>query len=774
MAARLLTAGTISSVGGLTGGDYVGDTVKRIGVLTSGGDAPGMNAAVRAVVRTALDRGAEVYAVYEGYQGMVDGGDRIRKLTWNSVGGILHRGGTVIGSARCADFRTREGRLKAAHNLLEHEIDHLIVVGGDGSLTGANIFRQEWPALVVELAEKKLIRKRVADHHPSLVVVGLVGSIDNDMSGTDMTIGADTALHRITEAVDAIQSTAASHQRTFVVEVMGRACGYLALMSAMATGADWVLIPESPPDVADWEARMCEVLVAGRRAGRRDSIVIVAEGAQDRKGKPITCAYVKSVLEERLGEDVRVTILGHVQRGGAPSAFDRNLSTLLGHAAVEEILSATPHSEPSLIGMRGNRVVRTPLTECLEATAGVAQAIAAHDYDRAMELRGGSFKQAFRTMRTLVRALPHPPEPGQRRLRLAVMHSGGPSPGMNTAARAAIRLGIDKGHIMLGVQNGFKGLVAGELQQMDWMSVNGWVSMGGAELGTNRKVPTEGDFYAIARNLEEHQIDGLLAIGGWSAYEGAFQMYSQRKNFPKFNIPIVCLPATIDNNLPGSELSIGADTALNSIVGAVDKIKQSAVASRRCFVVEVMGRYCGYLALMGGLATGAERVYLHEEGVTLHDLQEDLAGMMSGFRQGKRVALLIRSEGANPFYTTNFMAALFEEEGHDLFDVRQAILGHLQQGGNPMPFDRIQATRLASSCIDYLIEQAAKPKPGGGFIGLEAGRITFHSLEDFLRMVDESCQRPKDEWWMDVRPIAKVLAQPAPHFLHGEETEGSS
>ena len=221
----------------------------RIGVLTSGGDAPGMNAAVRAVVRTALDRGAEVYAIYEGYQGMVEGGDRIRKMTWGSVGGILHQGGTVIGSARCAEFRTREGRRQAARNLLEREIDRLIVIGGDGSLTGANIFRQEWPELLAELVERDEILHEVADRHPNLVIVGLVGSIDNDMYGTDMTIGADTALHRITEAVDAIQSTAASHQRSFVVEVMGRGCGYLALMSGISTGADWVLIPENPPNV---------------------------------------------------------------------------------------------------------------------------------------------------------------------------------------------------------------------------------------------------------------------------------------------------------------------------------------------------------------------------------------------------------------------------------------------------------------------------------------------------------------------------------------------
>jgi len=735
----------------------------RIAVLTSGGDAPGMNAAVRAIVRTALDRRAEVYAVYEGYQGMVEGGQRIRKMSWDSVGGILQRGGTVIGSARCSEFRTREGRRQAARNLLEREIDRLVIIGGDGSLTGANIFRQEWPGLLAELVQRGEILHEVADRHPNLVIVGLVGSIDNDMYGTDMTIGADTALHRITEAVDAIQSTAASHQRTFVVEVMGRGCGYLALMSAISTGADWVLIPESPPDVENWEERMCQVLKAGRQAGRRDSIVIVAEGARDRKGNPISSDYVKNILQERLGEDTRVTILGHVQRGGAPTAFDRNLSTLLGYAAAEEILTAAPDSEPRLIGQRGNRIVRSPLMQCVEQTLGVADTLAARDYEKAMELRGGSFKEAFRTMRTLVRALPHPPKPGQKQFRLAVMHAGGPAPGMNTAVRAAVRLGLDRGQVMLGVKNGFRGLIAGEVQEMDWMSVNGWASMGGAELGTNRKIPDGSDFYAIARNIEELNIQGLLIIGGWSGYEAAYRLYSQRGNFPTFNIPIICLPATINNNLPGSELSIGADTALNSIVEAVDKIKQSAVASRRCFVVEVMGRYCGYLALMGGLATGAERVYLHEEGVTLSDLQRDLDQLIAGFKAGKRLALLIRNETSNPFYTTGFMCALFEEEGKDHFDVRQAILGHLQQGGDPTPFDRIQATRLADKCVEFLIQEAGNAPPGGAFIGFEAGQVKFHSLEDFPRMTEAQHQRPKEQWWMNIRPIARVLAQPAPH-----------
>ena len=317
--------------------------MKRIGVLTSGGDAPGMNAALRAVVRSGLDRGAEVYAIYEGYEGLVRGGDLIHAMSWNSVGGILQQGGTVIGTARSAAFRTREGRLRAVHNMLDCGIDGLVVIGGDGSLTGADILRAEWPGILQELHEHGEITAEQVASYPHLAIVGLVGSIDNDMWGTDITIGADTALHRITEAVDAISSTAASHQRAFVVEVMGRRSGYLALMAALATGADWALIPESPPDVDNWEEKMCEVLAAGRKAGRRDSIVIVAEGAVDRTGNPITADYVRQVLAERLNEDVRVTILGHVQRGGSPSAYDRNMSTLVGVAAVEECSAPRPN-----------------------------------------------------------------------------------------------------------------------------------------------------------------------------------------------------------------------------------------------------------------------------------------------------------------------------------------------------------------------------------------------------------------------------------------------
>ena len=733
--------------------------MKRIAILTSGGDAQGMNAAVRAVVRTALDRGAEIYAIYEGYKGLVDGGEQIRKMDWDSVGGILHQGGTIIGTARCDEFRTREGRRQAALHLMEHGIDGLIVIGGDGSLTGADIFRREWPSLLSELVQSGGLSQEQADAHQNLLVVGIVGSIDNDFSGTEMTIGADSALHRITDAVDAITSTAASHQRTFIVKVMGRNCGYLALYGALATGADWVLIPEAPPDVDNWQEVMLERLKAGTRAGRRDHIVIMAEGAQDRYGNYIGSSDVQRVLEEGLGEEVRTTVLGHVQRGGRPSAYDRNLATLLGHEAVIAVLEARPDDEPVVIGTRANRIIRIPLMESVQKTRQVAEAIKAHDYERAMALRSSSFNDAFRTLKTMVRALPHPPAEGQKRFRIAVFNAGAPAPGMNTAARVAVRLGLDNGHTMLGVNNGFEGLAEGEVREMEWTSVSGWASQGGSVLGTSRKVPKGKDMYAIARTIENHKIDAMLVIGGWNAYEGVYAMLNERQNYPVFNIPIVCLPASINNNLPGSEFSIGADTALNNIVDAVDKIKQSAVATRRCFVVEVMGHWCGYLALMSGLATGAEHFYLPEDGITLNELQADVESLKRGFNMGKRLGLVIRNEYANPIYSTSFICSLFEEEGKDVFDVRPAILGHLQQGGDPSPFDRIQASRVARLCLEHLIDQCSQGDTTGCFIGLQDGKFIFHDMRDFDRMGDLQFQRPRQQWWLSLKPIAHTMAK---------------
>lgn len=236
---------------------------KKIAIMTSGGDSPGMNAVVRACVRTAIFMGCDAYCIYEGYEGLVRGGDLIRKTEWADVRGWLAVGGTLIGTARCKAFYERPGRLKAAKNMVLNGIDALVICGGDGSLTGADKFRAEWPSLLDELVSGgQLDRDQIAPYR-YLNLVGLVGSIDNDLSGTDATIGAYSALYNICHAVDLIEATAGSHSRAFVVEVMGRHCGWLALMAGVAVGADFIFIPEQPCE-DDWETHMTGVV---REAG---------------------------------------------------------------------------------------------------------------------------------------------------------------------------------------------------------------------------------------------------------------------------------------------------------------------------------------------------------------------------------------------------------------------------------------------------------------------------------------------------------------------------
>lgn len=718
-------------------------------------------------MRTALRHDADVYAVHEGLQGLVDGDELIQRCDWNSVGSIMHLAGTVIGTARSTDFRERPGRLRAARNLVDRGIDRLVVVGGDGSLTGTDTFRAEWSGLVEELLAAGQITAEQAERHAELFIAGVVGSIDNDMVGTDMTVGADTALHRIIEAIDSLSATAASHRRSYVVEVMGRRCGYLAMMSAIAGAADYVIIPENPPGEG-WQEELIDRLLAGRAAGRRDSHVVIAEGAIDRAGNPIISQAVAALMSEHLGEDTRVTILGHVQRGGSPTAYDRWMPSLMGNAAALDVLMAEPGHIAQLIGVKDNRVTKSPLMEAVARTRAIPEIIESGDYPAAMAARGSSFTEMARVFAAL--AKPQPLHDGLG-TRLAVMHAGGLAPGMNAAVASAVRFGISRGHQMLGVRNGFPGLIAGNLEPLSWGDVEGWVGVGGARLGTSRHVPTPEEFSSVSRTLENSQIDGLLIVGGHMAYQAAWRMEAEKGRHLGLQIPVLCLPASIDNNLPGVDMSMGADTALNSVVQAVDRIKQAAMASRRMFVVETMGRWCGFLALMGGLCSGAERVYLHEEGLTLAQLNADVEEAMDGFRRGRSFHLAVRNERASLGYTTDFLRQLFAEESRGLFDVRTLVLGHLQQGGDPTPFDRVQATRLAAHGIDWLTGQILAGRTDWRYVAMRGGKIDTAPVAELPDVADLEYQRPRDLWWMDLRRLMDDLANPPMPSTHGVEPE---
>jgi 6-phosphofructokinase 1 len=756
-----------SVTGGYTMSQY--DTnVQSIAVLTSGGDAPGMNPAVRAVVRTAVHRGAKVFAVREGYRGLAE--DNFDEAGWDYVSGIIDKGGTLIGTTRYPEFEKEIGKLKAALNMIKRGINRLIVIGGDGSLTGAARFYEEWPQLVAKLAKSKKITAAEAVEFKQLAVVGMVGSIDNDMTNTDYTIGTDTALQRISEAIDAIGSTAASHQRIFVVKVMGRHCGYLALAGALITGADWVLIPESPSRKNDWRNEMIKQLKKGLKS-KRATIVILSEGATDKRGNLIGSNEVKEALEEGLKKkdetkaDVRVTILGHVQRGGSPSAIDRIQSSRQGSAAVDMILSEQAFASPKIILSCGNKLKFDPLLETIQKNDKINEAIESCDFKTAMDLRGDLYKEIYQVSKVLMKPAITLPVRDEGMPRLAILHSGAPAPGMNAAVRAAARLAIDGGYEMIGIDRGFEGLIQGLTRTLKWDKLNGWASMGGAELGISRTVPSGREFSGIDKTLEKYNIKGLIMVGGWSGYEGILQMMKKREIFDSFDIPMVCIPSTISSNLPGTETAVGADTALNNILDAVDKIKQSAVAAHRCFVVEVSGRFCGYLALMSGLTTGAERVYMHEQNLTLEDLLDDLRRLTHEFRDGgRRVALMIRNQRAYRSYDTNFMTALFNEESQGYFDARQAILGHLQHGGNPSPFDRVLATRLAAESISIMIREIKKKAEGvkempGLFLGLQEGGIITTDLNQFYDMVEIDHQRAKKPWWLQLKTIARTLAR---------------
>lgn len=747
---------------------------RAIGVFTSGGDSQGMNSAVRAVVRMGMYMGTKVFFIREGYQGMVDGADYIVEATWVSVSGIIHKGGTVIGSARCKEFTTKAGRLKAAANLVQHNITDLVVIGGDGSLTGANIFRQEWSSLLDELMNKGVISPYKRSECGHLNVVGMVGSIDNDFCGTDMTIGTDSALHRIIESIDAIVTTASSHQRTFILEVMGRHCGYLALVGALACEADFVFIPEWPPE-RDWPETICKKLKQERDNGKRLNIILVAEGAQDKDGNHITAEQVKQVIEDNLQQDTRITVLGHVQRGGSPSAFDRILGCRMGAEAVHALLEATPDSEACVVSLDGNQAVRVPLMQCVEKTKAVGSAMNNKKWEEAVKLRGRSFERNLQTYKMLTRL--RPPKSvfdeqghGKGGYTLAVMHIGAPCCGMNAAVRSFVRNCLFRGDTVYGVHDGIEGLIEGNIHAMKWSDVTGWVGQGGAFLGTKRTLPGQYIDQVVAQ-FKEYSIQALLVIGGFEAFHSVLQLAEARKDFPELQIPMCVIPATISNNVPGTDFSLGADTAINEITEICDRIRQSAQGTkRRVFVVETMGGYCGYLATLAGLAGGADAAYIFEETFSSKDLMGDVFHMQSKMAEGVQRGLVLRNEKANANYTTDFIYRLYSEEGKEIFSTRMNVLGHMQQGGSPSPFDRNFGTKMAAKATDWLLCQLKQYKQPNGttsctspdtavLMGLVRRQYLFTPVQTLKTDTDFKHRIPQHQWWLKLRPLLRILAK---------------
>ena len=303
--------------------------MKTIGILTSGGDAPGMNAAIRAVVRSAIYYGCKVYGINRGYKGLLE--EDLMEMNLSSVGDIIHRGGTMLKSSRCEEFKTEEGRKLGVKVLKKYGIDCLVVIGGDGSFNGA----------------KKLSEM-------GFPAIGIPGTIDNDLEYTDYTIGFDTAMNTVIDAIGKIRDTSSSHERVNIVEVMGRNCGDLALYAGIAGGAETIIVPEVEIKLEDIALR----LKTTQKRGKRHSIIVMAEGVE----KVGSASDLKKVLTEQAGADVRVTVLGHVQRGGSPTAFDRILASRFGYRAVELLLEG---KSSRVVGIKDNKIIDLDIQEAL-------------------------------------------------------------------------------------------------------------------------------------------------------------------------------------------------------------------------------------------------------------------------------------------------------------------------------------------------------------------------------------------------------------------------
>jgi 6-phosphofructokinase 1 len=491
---------------------------------------------------------------------------------------------------------------------------------------------------------------------------------------------------------------------------------------------------------------------------------------------------VKDLLADPngLALDTRITTLGHVQRGGTAVSFDRTLATLQGVEAVRAVLDATPDTPTYFIAINENKIIRKPLMQAVIDTKEVAKAIENRDFDKAMGLRDTEFADIYAsylittasTMDVSMRL------PADRRMKIAIIHVGAPAGGMNAATRAAVAYCQSRGHHPVAIYNGFAGFTRhhddkplGSVRDFKWLEVDGWASKGGSEIGTNRELPSESGMALVADLIKQHKIGGLFLIGGFEAFHALSELRVAREQFPSLCIPMTLLPATISNNVPGTEYSLGSDTCLNELVRYCDTIKQSASASRRrVFVIETQGGRCGYIPVVAGLNVGANAVYTPEEGISIDMLAADIKHLRKTFAadsgQARAGRLILVGEKASPVYNAKLISDMIRAEAHGRFESRDSIPGHVQQGGTPSPMDRTRAVRMAIKCMEHLESFASydhsqiKSMPlSCSVIGIRGASVIHSAMATVeLEETDWKNRRPKTSHWEDLHEVVDVLS----------------
>lgn len=655
---------------------------KTLGIITSGGDAPGMNSAIWAIVKAAVRNGAKVLGIENGYEGLLT--NTIREIKEQEAYLHMQKGGTFLKSARSSEFTTADGLRKAVKTIKDQKIDSLVIIGGDGTMKGAGAIARECP---------------------DISVVFIPGSIDNDIPGTE-SIGAATALHRIIEAVDCIESTMASHARGFVLEVMGRDCGWLALTGAFATDAAYVFLPEYPQE-ENWKETF---QAAVRNKKSQCSYVILSEGARYKDGSKVKGEDVCAAMIE-MGIDCRTVVLGHTQRGGFPCATDRLIAPALGVAAAEVALSSRAGAYAVYTGENETEKVLdlfVCIGKCIQATAMLKER------ENPLKIRGKEFVEMYESF-----SIKGKTEPGNR----------------NNYAVA-----------MIGLLGAGAETVLSKMVEYGESSNRKIVNITRHKYFTKRtqkpkKSELEADLANLKEILQEENLTTLVLIGGLDALLEAKRLSSVFEN-------IYVIPCTVSNNVPGTSVSIGADTALDTITALCDNLKIE-ISRPVAYLVEVHGGACGYLSVATALAVGAIDCYFPEEAGVLIRLTRSLKALNNAFRKSSVAQLIIRGNGAMKGICNDTAAKILEVDGTKAYIVRQCTLGHIQKGNRPTAVDRLRAARTAL----FVFSAPA----GHKVLGMNGWTPTVTEIEAAILEVNEDKRRLKRAAWLEMARTYRVL-----------------
>lgn len=671
----------------------------KIGVLTSGGDAPGMNACLRGVVRASLNRGWEVYGIRDAYQGLVEGDDKISPIDWVDVSWNFREGGTFLGSARFVDLigdstTARKLKQRALLNLKQRGITCLVVIGGDGSLTGAfDLFNflKEHASATPELVGMELS------------IVGIPGSIDNDIAYTDMSIGADTTLNTIVACIDKLRDTATSHKRISIVEVMGRLRGYLAVMSGLASGADQIFIREdriTQDKLNQMLHDLRESFVHGQRAG----VVVRSEGAG------ISTGYLKETIEMLMEpkRDVRETVLGHLQRGGNPSAFEIILAIRMGVQAIRELTER--FDEPKMITINDGTITSIPLSECLAKV-------------KTPEFRSELSKNTRNAFR-LNRILEATPISTRQNIRYGILTDGSNVSGMNMAIRAVARLTINDGKEILGIKGGFAGLAQGAASAFpfEWsmLEMSGILRRAGTLLGVsgNEALLCQEDLQAIKNQIKALNLAGLIVIGDRRTYENAIRITETIK------IPLVGIPAALNCNVPGTDWVIGMDSSVNDLIKGIDRAADAAHVLKKIFIIHIKGNYCSCLVRSAALSGGAEVVIMNDTDVGGEEAQQEtisikIQSLKKIISMGKSFATIIffSKQAENAEVALKSIREEIVRAGITL-DISSISLETSLGGIIPTAFDRILAQRLGEKAFTTLLANCEERRGDFHMVGI--------------------------------------------------------